>query len=433
MQPAELEITGLTHDARGVAHVDGKAAFVGGALPGERVKVAHLHRGKSFDHGQVEQVLRASADRVAVRCAHFGVCAGCSLQHLAPHAQIAAKQEQLLSDLRKFAQCEPEQLLPPLVGLPWGYRRKARLSVKDVLKKGRVLVGFREIDGRYVADIQRCHTLLPAVGERIAELVELVSGLACRREIAQIEVAAGDDETALVFRHLKPLSAGDQAALCAFGAQHQLQIWLQPGGTETVHACYPLGAKLSYQLPEFDVRIAFQPLDFVQVNREINQQMVHQALSLLDLHPGESVLDLYCGLGNFTLPMARRGALVTGVEGDAGLVARARANAEANGLAAQVNYAVADLSLEHKDATWAQLGYDKLLLDPPRAGAAEVWTYLPRSSVRRIVYVSCSPATLARDTQVLVREHGFKLKAAGVMDMFTHTSHVESMALFERS
>jgi 23S rRNA (uracil1939-C5)-methyltransferase len=432
VQPAELDISDLAHDARGIGRIDDKVAFIEGALPGERVRVAHLHRGKSFDHGVCAEVLQASPDRVQPQCAHFGGCAGCSLQHLAPAAQILWKQNQLLQDLKKIGRCEPERILPALTDAPFGYRRKARLGVKDVQKKGKVLVGFREPDGRFIADLTHCHTLHPKIGSQLPNLARLVESLSVRRELAQIEVAISEQAHALVFRHLKPLTESDLANLKAFGVQHEFDIWLQPKGVDSIHCISEHAKPLRYRLPEFDIEIDYRPLDFTQVNFALNQKMVAQAMQLLAPTADDHVLDLFCGLGNFTLPIARLGARVTGVEGDAGFLQRAHANAQSNGLADRVDYAVADLMQDHRDASWARRPYNKMLFDPPRAGAESVLKYLPGTSVQRLVYVSCNPATLARDSEALVHTHGFKLKAAGVMDMFTHTAHVESMALFER-
>jgi len=429
----EIDIDDLSHDARGVGRLNDKVAFISGALPGERVRGAHLHHGKSFDHGVASEILRASPERVQPKCEHFGGCAGCSLQHFSQAGQLAFKQNMLLQDLKKIGRVEPERLLAPLFDAEFGYRRKARLSVKDVAKKGKVLVGFRELDGRFVADLRRCETLHPKIGDRIADLARLVESLSVRRQIAQIEVAIAEESAALVFRNLAPLNPSDVEKLVDFGALHDFQMWLQPKGNDSIYPLNDASAGLHYTLPEFDVRVNYRPLDFTQVNFGLNRKMVHQALQLLVPSPGERVLDLFCGLGNFTLPLARSGATVTGVEGDAGLVARARENAEAHGLLANVDYAVSDLFLDQTQANWARADYDKILLDPPRAGAEGVLKYLPGQSVQRVVYVSCNPATLARDTEILVHTHGFKLKAAGIMDMFTHTSHVESMALFERN
>ena len=433
MPAFEIDIDDLSHDARGVGRLNDKVAFISGALPGERVRGEHLHHGKSFDHGVATEILRASPERVQPKCEHFGGCAGCSLQHFSQAGQLAFKQNMLLQDLKKIGRAEPERLLAPLFDAEFGYRRKARLSVKDVAKKGKVLVGFRELDGRFVADLLRCETLHPKIGERIADLARLVESLSVRRQIAQIEVAIAEESAALVFRNLAPLSGSDVEKLVAFGALHDFQMWLQPKGNDSIYPLNDASAGLHYTLPEFDVRVNYKPLDFTQVNFGLNRKMVQQALNLLAPSTGERVLDLFCGLGNFTLPLARSGAKVTGVEGDAGLVARARENAKGHGLLDNVDYAVADLFLDQTEANWARANYDKILLDPPRAGAEGVLKYLPGPSVQRVVYVSCNPATLARDTEILVHTHGFKLKAAGIMDMFTHTSHVESMALFERA
>jgi 23S rRNA (uracil1939-C5)-methyltransferase len=433
VSPFELDIEDLSHDARGIGRIDDKVAFISGALPGERVRGAHLHHGKSFSHGKADEILRASPDRVTPVCPHFGGCAGCSLQHFAQNAQVHYKQNMLLQDLKKFGRAEPERILPPLIDQAFGYRRKARLSVKDVAKKGKVLVGFRELDGRFVADLSRCETLHAKVGHRIADLARLIETLQARRQIAQIEVTVADNAAALVFRNLVELDASDKEKLIAFGEQFDFQIWLQPKGVDSIYPINDASAGLHYRIGAFDVTIRYQPLDFTQVNFGLNQKMLLQALQLLDAKPNEQVLDLFCGLGNFTLPIARSGAKVFGVEGDAGLIQRARDNALANQLADQVEYAVADLFQDQRDAPWAKKRFDKMLLDPPRAGAQEVLQYLPADSVQRVVYVSCNPATLARDTEFLVHRAGFKLKAAGVMDMFTHTAHVESMALFERS
>ena len=431
MQTHEVDITDLSHDGRGVAHIDGKAVFVIGGLPGERAVVHIAARHRNFDEARIETLLTRSPDRVEPRCPHFGKCGGCALQHLAPAAQIAAKQRVLAENFERIGKVEPARWLEPLTADEWGYRRKGRLSVKWVAKKGKVLVGFREDNPRFVADLSECHTLLPEVGFRIAAIGELVTSLEARQSIAQIEIAAGDDTVALVFRNLQPLSDSDTAKLVTFGKQHDLAILLQPGGPDSVLALWPEAVRLAFRIEDADVDIEFRPLDFVQVNAGINRRMIARALELLHPQPEERVLDLFCGLGNFTLPVARRAGSVVGVEGEAKLVARARENAVANGIA-NAEFAAADLSVDQRGAPWAVRDYDKLLLDPPRSGAAAVLEYLPRKSARRIVYVSCHPGSLARDAGTLVERHGFKLKAAGVMDMFPHTAHVESIALFER-
>jgi len=427
----EADITDLTHDGRGVAHIAGKAVFVAGALAGERVRLRDVRKHRHYDEAAVEEVLRVSPDRVTPRCKHFGVCGGCALQHLDPAAQIAAKQRLLLENFERIGKVQPSAILPALTDSPWGYRRKARLSAKFVEKKGRMLVGFRETNGRYVADIERCEVLLPAVGERIAAITAMLESLEGKREIPQIEIAAGDNLVALVFRHLQPLSDADTQALTRFGQANDLAIFLQPGGIDSVAPLWPAGAQLNFELPAYDVTLDFRPLDFIQVNGGMNRRMIDHALALLDPQPSDRVLDLFCGLGNFTLPLARRTAQVVGVEGEAGLVQRARDNAARNGIV-NATFHSADLAADQRAAAWAKADYELVLLDPPRSGADAVLDYLPRKSTRRVVYVSCHPASLARDAGILVDKHGFKLTSAGVMDMFPHTAHVESIALFER-
>lgn len=430
-QILEAEITDLSHDGRGVARVDGKTVFVAGGLPGERVRARRTQRHRNYDEAKVEELLTRSADRIEPRCPHFGGCGGCSLQHLPPDKQIEAKQRVLAENFERIGKVSPQRWLAPLTDEPWGYRRKGRLSVKWVAKKDKVLVGFREDNPRFVADLTQCHTLLPEVGLRIADLGVLVGSLEMKREIAQIEVAAGDDIVALTFRHLQPLPEADRAALVAFGQAHGLAILLQPGGPDSVVPLWPAEIALSFRIPEYDLDIAFQPLDFIQVNAGMNRRMIRHALDLLELRAGESVLDLFCGLGNFTLPIARHAGRVTGVEGEAALVARSRANAQRNGID-NAEFFAADLAADQRDAPWARAHHDKLLLDPPRSGAAAVLEYLPRKGCDRIVYVSCHPGSLARDAGTLVEHHGFSLVAAGVMDMFPHTAHVESIGLFVR-
>ena len=431
MTTLEADITDLTHDGRGVAHIAGKAVFVAGALAGERVKLRYTGKHRHYDEAAIEEILLASPDRVEPRCAHFGVCGGCALQHLDPVAQIAAKQRVLLENLERIGKVRPQAVLEPVTDTPWGYRRKARLSVKFVDKKGRMLVGFRESNSRYVADIRRCEVLHPAVGERIEALTALLESLRAKREIAQIEVAAGDDLVALVFRHLQPLSEQDRSALVEFGKTHQLGIFLQPGGIDSVTPLWPEQAQLSFRLPKYDVELDFRPLDFIQVNGGMNRRMIDHARGLLDPQPTDRVLDLFCGLGNFTLPLARRAGQVVGVEGDAGLVRRAQENALRNKVENATFYS-ADLAADQRGTAWAKADYELLLLDPPRSGADALLEYLPKRSTRRVVYVSCHPASLARDAGILVERHGFVLKSAGVMDMFPHTAHVESIACFDR-
>lgn len=427
----ELHIADLSHDGRGVARHDGKAVFVDGALPGERVRAERTRRSRHHDEARTVEVLLASPDRVAPRCAHFGTCAGCTLQHLDPGAQIRAKEKSLIDSLGRIGGVEPESVLPPLVAEPWGYRRRGRLSVRHVEKKGRTLVGFREGNGRYVADLEGCPVAHPAVGGRIRALASLIDTLDARREIAQIEFAVGDGPACFVFRNLVALGEADRARLVDFARAEGVIVMLQPGGNDSVATLEPTSVELAFSLPRHGVTLAFEPLDFIQVNAAINEAMIDRAIELLAPAPTDRVLDLFAGLGNFTLPLARRVAKVAGVEGRAGLVARARANAMRNGLD-NVEFHQADLFADQRDAPWARADWDLVLLDPPRAGAEAIVEGWPRRGVRRVVYVSCHPASLARDAGVLVNRHGYRLAAAGVMDMFPHTGHVESIALFER-
>jgi 23S rRNA (uracil1939-C5)-methyltransferase len=337
----------------------------------------------------------------------------------------------LAENFSRIGKVEPQRWLPPLTAESWGYRRRGRLSVKHVPKKGKTLVGFRERDPRFVADLSRCEVLHPALGEKLDALGALLNSMEGAASIPQIEFAAGDDVLALVFRHLVPLSAADREKLIAFGREHGFAILLQPGGNDSVHTLHPEQVRLHYRLDEYDLDLDFEPLDFVQVNPELNKRMIARALQLLDPQPDDRVLDLFCGLGNFSLPIARRAWFVCGVEGDAGLIERARANAARNGIS-NVEFTVGDLAQDPRGAPWARAEWDKWLLDPPRTGAAGLLEHLPGKTVRRVVYVSCHPGSLARDAGTLVQRHGFTLAAAGVMDMFPHTAHVESIALFER-
>lgn len=426
------DIVDLAHDGRGVAQCGGKTVFIDDALPGERVEWTRIKRGRNFDEGRLERVIQPSADRVVPRCAHYGVCGGCALQHLASEKQIEFKQRQLVEALSRIGQVAPAALLPPLQAEVWGYRRRARLAARWVPKKGRVVVGFRERNTPYVADLRGCEVVQPQVSRLIEPLSELLSRTSIRQRVPQIEVAVADNAVALVIRVLETPSPADMELFRQFGREHALQIYLQPGGYDTVE---PIGAEavpLEYSLGAFGVTLRFLPIDFIQVNGALNALMVERALELLAPGAEESVLDLFCGLGNFSLPLARRAACVVGVEGEAGLVQRARDNARRNGLS-NVEFVTANLADPTlADAPWATRQYDKVLLDPPRAGAREVLPLVHRSGARRIVYVSCHPGTLARDAGMLVREHGFRLVCAGVMDMFPHTAHVESIAVFDR-
>lgn len=431
--PVSLSIESLSHDGRGIARDEGKTCFVDGALPGESVQAVYTGRHRRYDELRTVTVSAPVAERVAPPCVHAGICGGCSLQHMAPAAQIAFKQATLKEQFTHFGGIEPEQWEPPMTGPQLGYRRKARLGVRYVTKREEVLVGFREKRNSFITDISGCEVLDPRVGELIPALREMILGLSVYRELAQIEVACGDDAVALVFRHLVPLEAADIAALTEFGQRHGLHIYLQPKGPDTVHRLWPEGGeeRLSYALESFGVRLYFHPTDFTQVNAQINQQMVERALQWLDPQPDDRVLDLFCGLGNFTIPLATRAGQVVGVEGDETMVVRGRENGLRNGLG-NLEFHAADLQSDFTAASWAREGFDKILIDPPRSGALEVVQYLPKFGANRIVYISCNPATLARDAGVLVAQ-GYRLVRAGVMDMFPHTAHVESIALFERT
>ncbi|PWG65504.1 23S rRNA (uracil(1939)-C(5))-methyltransferase RlmD [Sediminicurvatus halobius] len=431
-EPLEVVVEGMSHEGRGIAHADGRTVFIDGALPGERVQVRVMRRKRRQDEGRAEAVLAPSPQRVTPPCAHFGVCGGCSLQHLAPEDQLAHKAGVVAELLRHVGGVAPEEWLPPLTGPSQGYRRRARLGVKYVPRKGdRVLVGFREKYSPYVADIESCLVLDPRVGERLPALADLVRGLSIPDRIAQIEVACGDDEVGLVLRNLAPLSADDRQAIEAFGARHGLLMFEQPGNERTVAPLGHTADRLHYRLPEAGVSLAFAPTDFTQVNGEINRRMVPHALELLAPTPQSRVLDLFCGLGNFSLPLAREAREVIGVEGAEALVARGRENAARNGID-NVAFHAADLTRTDVPRPWLEGGVDRVLLDPPRSGAVEVLPALAALGPERIVYVSCGPATLARDAGHLVHDHGYRLAAAGVMDMFPHTGHVEAIALFQR-
>jgi len=431
VDPVQARIESLSHDGRGVARVDGKVTFIDGALPDETVMFRYTGRRRSNDEGCVVEVITPSPDRVTPRCAHFELCGGCSLQHLEPEAQVAAKQQQLTEQLQRIGKVKAEQILPPLFGPRWGYRHKARMGVRFVAGKDRVLAGFREKRSSFIVDTERCEVLHPAIGERIPEIAALVQLLHSCRQIPQVEVAVGDMVAALVFRHLGPLAEEDLARLGDFGEQTGLHIYLQPKGPDTVHLLWPKQSRLSYRQPDFDLEFVFLPTDFTQVNTVLNQKMVQQALVLLELHQDDRVLDLFCGIGNFSLPMARLAGQVIGVEGDAGLVQRAGENALYNRLE-NVEFHIADLTRDMTSVRWAKEGFNKILLDPPRSGALEILPHLSALQARKIVYVSCNPATLARDAGELVNSNGYRLVSAGVMDMFPHTAHVESIALFER-
>jgi 23S rRNA (uracil1939-C5)-methyltransferase len=428
LESLSLHVDSLDAEGRGVARTgEGKVVFVEGALPGEDVAFQVLKKKLSHEFGKATSILHASSSRVEPRCPHFGVCGGCATQHADTRTQMAAKQRWLEENFARIGKVQPETMLPIVLGQEWGYRNRARLSVRRVPKKGGVLVGFRERRSTHVADMHECPVLPASVSGLIPVLKVLIEGLSINERVPQIEVAAGDDATVLVFRHLLPLSPEDLSILKDFSKKQGIHVWLQPGGPDSAHPLEPADGMLHYELPEFGVRIAFRPTEFTQVNFAMNRLLVAKAIRLLDPQPGERIADLFCGLGNFSLPLAARGARVIGFEGSAALIERARHNAIANNLVAQ--FEVLDLF----KGTFASFGpFDKILIDPPREGAVEVVKSLPDTWPRRIVYVSCDPATLARDAGILVHTRGFRLVSAGVVNMFPHTAHVESVAVFEK-
>ncbi|MEZ5564418.1 MAG: 23S rRNA (uracil(1939)-C(5))-methyltransferase RlmD [Gammaproteobacteria bacterium] len=431
-RPVEYaEVTALTLEGRGVVSPAGKRVLVPGALTGEEVGFRRQRRRRNYDEGELVEIRRASPDRVTPACPYFGVCGGCSLQHLSPDAQLSMKQATLVDSLAHLAGLRPEHLLPAIKGAVWAYRRKARLGVKYVNKKERVLVGFREVSKPWVADMQSCATLDPSISRLVEPLSELIGRLSLRARLPQVEATAADNVTALVFRVLDPPTTADRALLARFAADHAVRVYLQPGNESTV---VPLDAQeseeLHYHLPAFDLQLDFGPTDFIQIHAGINRQMIDQALRLLAPTSADRVLDLYCGIGNFTLPLARQAAEVVGLEVSAAAIMRGRTNATLNRIT-NAHFIQADLGGAGAGGAWTREHFDLVLLDPPRTGAAELLPALGKLAARRIVYISCHPGTLARDAGVLVQDHGYRLASAGVMDMFPQTSHVESMALFE--
>jgi 23S rRNA (uracil1939-C5)-methyltransferase len=423
-------VSGLTHEGEGVVRA-GKTVFVAGALPGERIRLRRTRRHRQHDDGELLEVLEPSAARVAPRCAHFGVCGGCVLQHLDPAAQLAAREAELRDTLARVARTQPRRWLEPLAGPVWAYRRRARLGAKFVRRKERVVVGFRERAAPYVADLAGCEVLAAPAGALIAPLAALLTRLSIRERVPQIEVAVADNLTALTLRVLAPPAEADRVLLREFAAAHAVRLYLQPAGLESVHALeeQQTAPPLHYGLRAFGLTLEFSPTDFIQVNGPVNEALVERAVELLELTPASRVLDLYCGIGNFTLALARRAAYAVGVEGEAALIERARGNAAGNTIT-NVEFHHADLgAAADAGAGWQRREYSHVLLDPPRVGAPAVLAALARLAPQRVLYISCHPGSLARDLMVLVHEHGFTLDAAGVVDMFTHTGHVESLAL----
>ncbi len=427
-------VESLDQEGRGIAHHEGKVIFIEGALPGERVTYSTYRKKSSFEMAQVTHILKSSFMRVQPKCVHFGVCGGCSMQHLDARSQVSAKQRILEDNLARIGKVKPETILPPVYGMPWGYRQRARLSVRHVIKKGKTLVGFHEKRSSFVADMSSCEILAPKISKLIPLLAQLIDGLAIRERLPQIEVACGDNVDVLVLRIMEALTESDATALRAFADEHDIQFWTQTKGPETVIPFHPLNAPaLTYTLPEYDIEMPFAPTEFTQVNHRLNRVMVHRAIRLLAPQSGERIADFFCGLGNFTLPIARSGAQVLGIEGSQALVKRAGQNAAHNGLSASAEFKIMNLFEMNEDELAKYGRFDKWLIDPPRDGAIElIRAMTPETAPQRIVYVSCNPATLARDAEELVLK-GYRLNAAGVMNMFPQTSHVESIAVFTKA
>src|SRR5664280_362538 len=437
-----LRIESLDLEAQGVAHnADGKVVFVEDALPGEEVRVRVGRHKNQWEQATLVEMRHESSQRVVPRCPHFGVCGGCKMQHLHVAAQVATKQRALEDALWHLGKVKAERVLRPIEGPAWGYRQRARLSVRYVVKKGTVLVGFHERKSSYVADIASCDVLPKHISDMLLPLRALIGAMRTRDRLPQIELAVGDSTTVLVLRHLEPLPGDDLDRLRAFAAEHHVEWWLQPKGPDTAHPLDAAASGLDYTLPEFGVRMPFRPTDFTQVNRDVNRSLVSRAIRLLAPEPHEAAIDWFCGLGNFSLPLATRARTVLGIEGSAALVERARAAAILNGHGDKAQFAERNLFEMTADALVALGAAERWLIDPPREGAfaiVKALADLAESPVAgwhgpiRIVYVSCNPATLARDAGLLVHRAGYLCTAAGVVNMFPHTAHVESIAVFDR-
>ncbi len=430
-QPLELTIEDLSHDGRGIARINGKVMFVTGALPNEKVRAKHTGGNKNFEEACIIEVIEASPDRVEPQCQFYHNCNGCSMMHLAPQKQIDFKQNTLKQNLLKMAKTKPQQWLPVLQADSWHYRRRARLSVRWVIAKDKVLVGFREKNGRYVADMDYCKVLQQPLDDLLQPLAKMIETLRIKQHIPQIEASIADNGVALIIRHLKPLPESDEKNMLEFATNNKVRIYLQAKGPKTITELTTLNKPLFFDMKPFAIKMQFLPSDFIQVNAKMNDKMIHQAIELLQLNPSDVVLDLFCGLGNFTLPIAKKVKKIIGVEGEKSLIERARNNATLNTINNAAFYE-ADLTKNHSQSAWFKHDFSKILIDPPRSGAWEILPLIAASSAKTLLYVSCHPASLARDSDRLVNEYGFQLQKAGVMDMFPHTSHVESMALFVR-
>ncbi len=431
MQPVRIE--SLDQEGRGVAHAEGKVIFILGALPGETVAYSPFLKKDRYEIAQTQHIIKSATTRIAPRCRYFGVCGGCSMQHLDPRAQVAAKQRVLEDALSHLGNVRPGFILPAIYGEPWGYRHRARFSARYVPNKGGSLIGFREKRSGYVTNMTTCEVVPPRISALLLPLRELINALSIRARLPQIELAIGEGVDALVLRILDPLNAADERLVHAFADRHRVRFFLQPRGPDSAVPLDPAHASvLSYMLPEFGLEIAFSPTEFTQVNPAVNAVLVRRTLALLGPQPGERIADMFCGLGNFSLAIARSGARVIGIEGSRSLVNRARSNAERNGLGASAEFVQADLFKLDGDSLARLRGLDRMVIDPPRDGAVDLVKALADDAPRRIVYVSCNPATLARDAGMLVHAKGYVLSAAGVVNMFPHTSHVESVAVFDR-
>jgi len=431
--PVQATIESLSHEGRGITHIQGKTTFIRGALPGETVSFTYNYCSSQYDEGTAIEILHPSEDRVEPKCKHTDFCGGCSLQHMQTSAQLAFKQQTLLDQFKHFGETQPDTILPALQAESFGYRRKARLGVRYVAAKQKVLVGFREKNGRYITDIEQCVVLHPKVGTKIHLIAELIRALSCFDQIPQIEVAMGDDDTALIFRHLVAFTDQDLEKLTQFGASHQIQIYLQPNKPNPIQCIWPTPAtrELHYTLSEQKLALSFHPTQFTQVNYPINRMMVNQALDLLNINSEDVILDLFCGIGNFTLPLATKAKKVVGVELSDTAIEQAKRNAALNNLSNTAFYCH-NLFEDCSQQSWAQTSYDKALIDPPRSGAKPILALVATLEVQHIVYISCNPATLARDAGILVHEHHYRLTSAGIMNMFPHTNHIESIAVFSK-
>ncbi len=426
-------VSNFSHDGRGVVHVEGKVVFIDGALPKELIRFQITGKRRKVYQGRLLDVLEPSVERVQPRCNVFGVCGGCALQHMTDSAQQAFKQDLLLQNLQRFGGLSPEVVLPVIRDQAWNYRRKARLGVRLVPKKGGILLGFRERRTSFITNLDCCPILDHRLSKLLQPLQQLLQSISIKGAIPQIEVAATADNIALVFRHIQPFSAQDRLALQGFAKTEEIQVLLQSAGPDSIQALWPTaGSTLSYSLDGFDLDLAFSALDFIQVNAVMNQKLVRRTVALLDSNNDQTILELFCGLGNFSLAVAKSGGLVTGIEGAADLVFQAQENARNNGLDNTARFYQADLFEQPlSEAVWLNQVYDRVLLDPPRTGALQVVTEMSRWQPEKIVYISCNPATLARDADILVHRHGYRLQAAGIADMFPHTAHVEAIAVFE--